>query len=82
MAPKSVRLPTPTKRNGKALKTGDTIEFVYMSKPAVGTIIEDRGNLGVGGRRLYRIEAQTGTVTRVLEVTADQLTKVPSPAKA
>jgi len=35
---------------------GDRVSFLYGSVRAEGIIIEDRGNLGVGGRRLYRVK--------------------------
>ena len=37
-------------------REGDHVSFPYGSVRVEGVITEDRGNLGVGGRRLYRIK--------------------------
>lgn len=37
---------------------GDQVRFPFGTSKAAGTIIEDRGPIGVGGRRLYRIQFQ------------------------
>ena len=57
-------------------KVGDQIQFTYMSKPVRGQIIEDRGRIGIGGRHLYRVVGKAGSITRVLELTAERLEKV------
>ena len=36
-------------------KVGDRVTFPYGDGAVSGTIVEDRGCLGVGGRRLYGI---------------------------
>jgi hypothetical protein len=47
------------KSNGKAsrplFKKGDTVTFLYGSGSVSGQVVEDRGCLGIGGRRLYGI---------------------------
>jgi hypothetical protein len=45
-----------TKKAKPKFKVGDavTLEWGFRRVPAV--ILEDRGQLGVGGRRIYRIE--------------------------
>jgi hypothetical protein len=47
------------KANGKAnppqFKKGDRVSFLFGTGPVTGEVIEDRGCLGVGGRRLYGI---------------------------
>lgn len=57
-------------------KVGDRIQFMYMSKPVEGQIVEDRGSIGVGGRHLYRVVGQAGSVTRVLELPDEELEKL------
>jgi hypothetical protein len=37
-------------------KVGDWVSFPYGARTPVALIIEDRGPIGVKGRRLYRIE--------------------------
>ena len=36
---------------------GDRVSFRYVLHNVIGTITEDRGPIGVGGRRLYEITA-------------------------
>jgi hypothetical protein len=48
---------------------GDRVRFVWGITPVEGVIVEDRGNLGVGGRRLYRIRAEMGADSQPLELT-------------
>lgn len=47
------------KKNGKSIrplfKVGDVVTFLFGNGRATGQIIEDRGCLGIGGRRLYGI---------------------------
>ena len=37
-------------------REGEHVSFLYGSGRIEGIITEDRGNLGVGGRRLYRVQ--------------------------
>lgn len=39
-------------------KVGDRVRFRFGLRDVEGVIVEDRGNLGVGGRRLYGIKWQ------------------------
>jgi hypothetical protein len=57
---------------------GDRVNLQWGFTPVEGVIIEDRGNLGVGGRRLYRVRVQLDEFTEPLESTypADELTLV------
>lgn len=36
-------------------KVGDIVAFLFGPTPVEGEIVEDRGNLGVGGERIYDI---------------------------
>jgi hypothetical protein len=36
-------------------RVGDKVKFTYVTIPVIGEVKEDRGNLGVNGRRLYGI---------------------------
>ncbi len=42
----------------RKFRVGDIVRFVFGVTKVEGTIIEDRGPIGVGGRRLYRIRFQ------------------------
>ena len=50
-----VRNPQAALRPGP-YREGDRVSFLYGSERVEGVITEDRGNLGVGGRRLYRVQ--------------------------
>jgi len=64
-------------RRGKPMfKVGDDVEILFMSRPVRARIVEDRGPIGIGGGRLYRVEAHTGSVTRTLELPSEELKKV------
>ena len=49
-----------TKPIGKArrplFKKGDVVSFLFGNGHVTGKIVEDRGCLGIGGRRLYGIK--------------------------
>ena len=64
------------RRTIQKLKVGDRILFMFMSNPVKGRIVEDRGAIGVGGVRLYRVVGNQGSVTRVLELPAERLQKI------
>jgi hypothetical protein len=57
---------------------GDRVRLLWGVTPVEGIIIEDRGNLGVGGRRLYRVRVQLDEITEPIETSwpADDLTLV------
>jgi hypothetical protein len=57
---------------------GDRVLLRWGVTPVEAVIIEDRGNLGVGGRRLYRVRIRLDEFTDPIETTypADELTLV------
>jgi hypothetical protein len=58
---------------------GDEVEFDLIEDTVRGVIVEDRGALGVGGRRLYRIDAQFDEYNVMsFEMPADELRRVSS----
>ena len=65
--------------NGKAsrplFKKGDFVTFLFGNGTAIGEIIEDRGCLGIGGRRLYgiRFEINPGDLSYI-EMPEEELT--------
>jgi hypothetical protein len=67
------------KRNGSAprplFKKGDVVTFLFGASSAAGVVVEDRGCLGIGGRRLYgiRFEINPGDA-RYIEVPEEELT--------
>lgn len=48
---------TSTKASPKSPRVGNRVSFIWGFSPLEGKIVEDRGAIGVGGRRLYRIVA-------------------------
>jgi hypothetical protein len=56
------------------LKVGDRVRFMFGRRRIVGTIVEDRGPIGAGGRRLYGVRARLDRDSEsVLELPADEL---------
>lgn len=47
-----------TKPKSRVPTVGSTVKFVFGLGEVTGTVIEDRGNLGVGGQRLLRVRFQ------------------------
>jgi hypothetical protein len=66
---------------------GDRVGLLWGFTPVEGLVVEDRGNLGVGGRRLYRVRIQLDdNISEAIEteVPADDLTLVaraPTPSR-
>ncbi len=46
-----------TKTSPKSPRVGSRVSFLWGISKIEGRIVEDRGAIGIGGRRLYRIEA-------------------------
>ncbi len=67
------------KTNGKTsrplFKKGDLVSFLFGTGAVTGLVVEDRGCLGVGGRRLYgiRFEINPGEQTYI-EMPEEDLT--------
>src|SRR6266446_10629052 len=57
---------------------GDRVRLLWGVTPVEGIIIEDRGNLGVGARRLYRVRVQLDDITEPIETSlpVEDLTRV------
>ncbi len=54
---------------------GDRVRLLWGVTPVEGVIVEDRGNLGVGGARMYRVRVQLDDITEPIETSfpADDL---------
>jgi hypothetical protein len=48
----------PVKAKSRVPAVGSKVKFVFGLAEVTGIVIEDRGNLGVGGRRLLRVRFQ------------------------
>jgi hypothetical protein len=67
------------KTNGKAprplFKKGDVVSFPFGDGHGTGQVVEDRGCLGIGGRRLYGIKFEINPGDqRYVEVPEEELT--------
>ena len=52
---------------------GDKVRLSFGNRTVTGTVVEDRGRIGVGGRQLFRIVVKTGDGERALELPAEKL---------
>lgn len=59
---------TATTSRKKTLRVGTRVSLRFGRRSVRGTIIEDRGPLGVGGRRLWRVRLQMSDVSEPIEV--------------
>ncbi len=57
-------------------RVGELVGFPFGSAYVIGTVVEDRGKIGVGGRRLLRIEAPFAEDTLVTEMPEEDLQAV------
>lgn len=65
--------------NSRKLKVGSRVRFIIGSSKMKGTVVEDRGPIGVKGRRLLRIRKMAGKTPQdepetTFELPADELT--------
>ncbi len=69
------------KRKRPLFKIGDFVSFFFGNWTVTGKIVEDRGCLGIGGRRLYgiRFEINPGEEAYI-EVPEVELTGASTPA--
>jgi uncharacterized protein (DUF433 family) len=58
-------------------RVGDRVRFPFPSQTAEGVIVEDRGGLGVGGRRLYGIRFRWGEEDSYIELPEEEITVHP-----
>lgn len=69
-------------KNPGPYREGDRVVFRFGTVDAQGTVVEDRGNLGGGGRRLYGVKFRVDDVSDEMytEVLAEDLRPVPAPS--
>lgn len=61
-------------RRPRQLRVGDQVRFALGGHRVVGTIVEDRGLIGAGGKRLFVVRAQLEAAGEsVFELPADEL---------
>jgi hypothetical protein len=54
-------------------RVGDRVQFDILSGPVIATVTEDRGRIGMRGRRLYRVEGRDGDAVWVIELPEEEL---------
>ena len=62
-----------TKGNGQRIKVGDRVRFHFGNQMVTGIVSEDRGSIGVGGRRLLRVHIAIDGEERALELPAEEI---------
>jgi hypothetical protein len=75
-----VKIRTTGKSHSPLFRKGDLVSFLFGAGSVTGQIVEDRGQLGVGGRRLILdLERLQQMLERILEAGSwDELTVQPS----
>ena len=63
-------MPRRTARAQGKLRVGSKVSLTFGVSQATGVVIEDRGNLGVGGRRLWRVRLDMGLTSEPIELEA------------
>lgn len=78
------RTTRPRRQSRRRLRVGDRVAFDMGAYRAVGEITEDRGNIGVGGRRLLRIrtDARDGLEPLWIELPEEEVSSVPGNGSA
>ena len=52
---------------------GDQVSFQFGARRVVGEVVEDRGKIGVGGRRLLRVNAPMDSEPLIIELPEEDL---------
>ena len=64
----------PARRSRRAFQVGDQVRFKIGDRDVVGTVVEDRGLIGAGSRRILRVEVFVDIIYVVIyEVFDDEL---------
>ena len=63
-------------QSSRRYRVSDRVLFTFGLSHVTGVIVEDRGAIGYGGRRLYRIEASFGGEPLVAELPDERLEPV------
>jgi hypothetical protein len=58
---------TTTRRRQRPIKVGDRVEVLFGAQRVPAVVIEDRGAIGVGGRRLVRVRVEVDDLGNVVE---------------
>ena len=64
---------TKSQKKQSYFRIGDKVRLNFGNRTVTGTVVEDRGRIGVGGRQLFRIVVKMGDGERALELPAEKL---------
>jgi hypothetical protein len=64
---------TLQKRNKHRIQVGDRVRLRFANSPMTGIVTEDRGPIGVKGRRLLRIHLNIDGEERAIELPAQDV---------
>lgn len=72
-----------SRRGAHRFRVGDKVAFTFAGRRRVARIIEDRGNIGRGGRQLLRVVyvGRGGQFEQSFEVPAEDVTAVRPPQR-
>ena len=62
-----------SQKKGPGFRIGDKVRLNFGNRTVTGTVVEDRGRIGVGGRQLFRVVVKTEDEERDLELPAEKL---------
>jgi hypothetical protein len=64
----------------RRLRVGDRVAFSFIGRAIEATVVEDRGDIGVGGRQLVRIRmfSEMDDYDREFEMPAEELRLLPA----
>jgi hypothetical protein len=67
-------------RKSQRIRVGEHVRVLFGPNPLVGEVVEDRGNLGVGGRQIVRVRIamRDDEPPLELEIPAEEVTVVPA----
>jgi hypothetical protein len=65
-----------TKKSRPKFQVGDRVRMYYGLQDVFGTIVEDMGCIGVGGRRLFHVKVDFGETTFFTQAPEEELTAV------
>ena len=53
-------MPHSRSKKSRLARVGDDVAFDHAGLTVTGSVVEDRGHIGVGGRRLVRVRIEMG----------------------
>lgn len=74
--------PAPRKRLPPRFRVGDRVRMLHGVHGVIAEVVEDRGNLGVGGERIYGVRIKPDQWNEITtEFPEDSLEPAPAPSQ-